>query len=62
MPGDTLAVREADTRNEIQMEIKSIEPLASPKSRKVLVGLYAPYSAIDDVPDSVGGGAKQIEE
>ena len=53
MPGDTLVINEQDTRNQLELEIKSIEPL---HSRSDLVGLYGAYSSVDDVPESVGGG------
>ncbi len=31
-------------------------------SHYCLIGLYAPYTAIDDVPGSVGGGPKQHDQ
>jgi hypothetical protein len=62
MPGDNMAVREQDTRNELNFEIKSIEAL---HSRSDIVGLWAPYKDTvvslipppydnNDIPDTVG--------
>jgi len=56
MPGDTLVINEQDTRNQLEFEVKSIEQL---HSRSDIIGLYAPYTAVDDVPDGVGGGYRQ---
>ena len=54
---DIAVIQPEDGRDELRFEISMIEH--GPESKHVnsnycLIGLYAPYTAIDDVPDSVG--------
>jgi len=58
-PGDTLMIRQAESREELEFRIESASTEnINQKGGLTLLSLYAPYTLVDDIPDSVGGGAK----
>ena len=55
--GDTLVVTCEGTRDQKDFEIISITTDGiNGKGKWCLLGLYAPYGQVNDIPDSVGGG------
>lgn len=55
MPKDTLLVSEPDSREQLTFEIVSIsQENINQKGGLSLLGLYAPYGSVDDLPETVG--------
>lgn len=48
IPGDTVNISQPDSREQISMEVVSIEVL---NTRQTLLGLFAPYTTEDDLGD-----------
>lgn len=58
-PEDTLVVTREGTREQLTFTVVSVEQGKDSKtvnSHYCLLGLFAPYVAVDDLPLSVGGG------